>query len=111
MSVSQPGCPHCGEADIVHRLPVSGYFVAAASINATIAVKYHGQGALTTPAHSMINPPLSLLLSNSIQTSSHCAGAPLQRRNPRQQAEKSTSLSDVLFILIEENFSNNITNH
>jgi hypothetical protein len=111
MSVSQPGCPLCGEADIVQRLAISGTFVAAASIKDTTAVKYQGQEALSTPAHLSIHSPLSLILSKSIHASSHRAGAPLQRRNPRQQAKKSTSLSDVLFILIEENFSNIITDH
>jgi hypothetical protein len=111
MSVSQPGCPLCGEADIVQRSAVSGYFVAAASNKANTAVKYQGQEALSTSAILSIHSPLSLILSKTIHTSSHRAGAPLQRRNSRQQAGKSTRLSDVLFILIEENFSNNITNH
>jgi hypothetical protein len=118
MSVSQPGCPLCGEAGIVQKRAVSGNYAAAASIETIQAVQYHGQELRFTPVpmpkstRTGANGILfSLLPSNSIRAPYHRAGAHLQRRDYRQQADKSISLSDVLFILNEENISKIITNH
>jgi hypothetical protein len=118
MSVSQPGCPLCGEAGIVQRTAVSGNYAAAASLETIQAVKYHGQELRFTPVPmpkctriSAKGIPFSLLSSNSIRAPYHRAGALLQRRDYRQQADISIRLSDVLFILNEENISKIITNH
>jgi hypothetical protein len=118
MSVLQPSCPLCGEADIVQRTAVSGYSVAAASIENIKAVKYQGQELRFMPAPMPKSTrtgakgiPFSLFPSNSIRAPFHRAGALLQRRDYRQQVDISISLSDVLFILNEENISKIITNH
>jgi hypothetical protein len=118
MSVSQPDCPLCGEADIVRKFALPGTHVAAANIETTEAVKVHGQQdsclpvslpkSICTDAKGI---PLSLLILKSTRAPYHRAGAFLQRRNHRQQAVDSTSLSDVLFILNEESISSIITNH
>jgi hypothetical protein len=118
MSVLLPNCHRFKVADIVQTTVSPGSYVDAANIATKRAVRKQGQNGRQLLALSLENVPqgshaisFSLLIPKHQRANYHRASAAVQRWDHRQQAGTPSRLSDVLFILHQENTSSIPTSH
>jgi hypothetical protein len=106
MILSLPGCS-LEVADLVRRTAKSGQ----SRINPSF--RRQGLKGFISPVQppGFYQYPVFFSIPPYATIPHHRAGAPSQRRNCRQQAAGSASLSDVLFILPKENTSSFTTSH